>query len=294
MDINEIMIKEEKELTENQAKFVLIHNNILNAGAMITNSVISLSKNLKVMRDEKLYIEADCETFEDYAEKICGLKRSQAYKYIQVLEQLGEEFVHSSGQIGITKLTMLSSLPEEERQAVIETVNIEDSSVTELKNKIEEITKKSDKEKENFKNKEQSYKYSIAELENELTKLKDELTKKSTRVDKLEDDKKVSSSGQNEELQKLKEKIKKLEEEKLSQENIAKMHERSLNKMQDRCENLQKQLEINNSTELVEFKLKFDELQQNIYALNNLISRVPEDKREKCKLAIKKVVETLC
>lgn len=294
MDINEIMIKEEKELTESQAKFVLIHNNILNAGAMITNSVISLSKNLKVMRDEKLYLEADCETFEDYAEKICGLKRSQAYKYIQVLEQLGEEFVHSSGQIGITKLTMLSSLPEEERQAVIETVNIEDSSVTELKNKIEEITKKSDKEKENFKNKEQSYKYSIAELENELTKLKDELTKKSTRVDKLEDDKKVSSSGQNEELQKLKEKIKKLEEEKLSQENIVKMHEQSLNKMQDRCENLQKQLEINNSTELVEFKLKFDELQQNIYALNNLISRVPEDKREKCKLAIKKVVETLC
>ena len=113
-------------------------------------------------------------------------------------------------------------------------------------------------------------------------------------MDKLEDDKKVSSSGQNEELQKLKEKIKKLEEEKLSQENIAKMHEQSLNKMQDRCENLQKQLEINNSTELVEFKLKFDELQQNICALNNLISRVPEDKRENCKLAIKKVVETLC
>ncbi len=294
MNINEIMIKEEKELTKNQAKFVLIHNNILNAGAMITNSVILLSKNLKVMRDEKLYLEADCETFEDYAEKICGLKRSQAYKYIQVLEQLGEEFVHSSGQIGITKLTLLSSLPEEERQKVIETVNVEDSSVIELRNKIEEITNKSNKEKENFKNKEQSYKYSIAELENELTKLKDELTKKSTRVDKLEDDKKVSSSGQNEELQKLKEKIKKLEEEKLSQENIAKMHEQSLNKMQDRCENLQKQLEINNSTELVEFKLKFDELQQNICALNNLISRVPEDKRENCKLAIKKVVETLC
>lgn len=84
MDINEIMMSEEKELTESQAKFVLIHNNILNAGAMITNSVISLSKNLKVMRDEKLYLEADCANFEDYAEKICGLKRRQAYKYIQV------------------------------------------------------------------------------------------------------------------------------------------------------------------------------------------------------------------
>ena len=46
--------------------------------------------------------------------------------------------------------------------------------------------------------------------------------------------------------------------------------------------------------ELLEFKLKFDELQQNIYAINNLISRIPEDKRENCKLALKKVVETLC
>lgn len=294
MNINEIMVKEEKELTDSQAKFILIHNNILNAGAMITNSVISLSKNLKVMRDEKLYLEADCETFEDYAEQICGLKRRQAYKYIQVLEQLGEDFVQSTAQIGIEKLTMLSSLPEEERQKVIETVNIEDSSVTELKNKIEEITKKSDKEKENFKNKEQSYKYSIAELENELTKLKDELSKKSTREDKLEDDKKVSSNEQKEELEELKEKIKKLEEEKSSYEALQKMHKRVVTQMQDKCDNLQKQLEINNSTELIEFKLKFDELQQNIYAINQLLSRVPEDKRENCKLALKKVVETLC
>lgn len=54
MDINEIMIKEEKELTESQAKFVLIHNNILNAGAMITNSVLSLSKNLIVLKKMKI------------------------------------------------------------------------------------------------------------------------------------------------------------------------------------------------------------------------------------------------
>lgn len=294
MDINEIMIKKEKELTESQAKFVLIHNNILNAGAIITNSVISLSKNLKVMRDEKLYLEADCETFEDYAEKICGLKRSQAYKYIQVIEKLGEDFVHSSGQIGITKLTMLSSLPEEERQAVIETVNIEDSSVTELKSEIEKLTKKNTEFENKFKDKENKYKYSIAELENELSKLKDELSKKSTQMEKIEDDKKVSSNVQNEELEKLKEKIKKLKEEKSSQENISKMHEQSLTRMRDRCESLQKQLEINNSTELVEFKLKFDELQQNVLSLNQLLTKLPEDKRENCKKALKKVVETLC
>ena len=294
MDINEIMIKEEKELTESQAKFVLIHNNILNAGAMITNSVILLSKNLKVMRDEKLYLEADCETFEDYAEKICGLKRSQAYKYIQVIEKLGEDFVHSSGRIGITKLTLLSSLPEEERQTVIETVNIENSSVTELKSEIEKLTKKNIECENKFKDKENGYKYSIAELENELTKLKDALNKKSTQMDNLTEEKKVSLSGQTKELEKLKEKIKKLEEEKLSQENISRMHEQSLTRMRDKCENLKKQLEINNSTELVEFKLKFDELQQNIFAINQLLSRVPEDKKENCIKALKKVVETLC
>lgn len=298
MEINEIMIKEETELTENQAKFVMVHNNILNAGAMITNSIISLSKNLKVMRDEKLYLEADCETFEDYAEKICGLKRSQAYKYIQILEKLGEEFVHSSGQIGITKLTMLSSLPEEERKTVIETVNVEDSSVNELKSKIDEITKKSEKEKANFVEKENGYKYSIAALEKELTRLKDELEKKSTQVDK-----KVSSSGQNakvslneqnEEVEKLQEKISKLEKEIESNKNIEKIHQKTLSNYQTRVETLQKQLEINNSQELIEFKLKFDELQQNILTIKHLLSKVPEDKRENCKLALKKVVETLC
>ena len=289
MNINEIMIKEEKELTESQAKFVIVHNNILNAGAMITSSIISLSKNLKVMRDEKLYLEADCETFEDYAEKICGLKRRQAYKYIQVLEQLGEDFVQSTAQIGIEKLIILSSLPEDERKTVVETISVEDFSVSELKNKIEEITKKSEKEKAIYTEKENGYKYSIASLEKELTRLKDELEKKSTQVDK-----KVSSSGQKEEVEKLQEKISKLEKEIESNKNIEKMHQKTLNNYQTRVETLQKQLEINNSQELIEFKLKFDELQQDILTIKNLLSKVPEDKRENCRLALKKVVETLC
>lgn len=194
MEINELMIKEEKELTENQAKFVLVHNNILNAGAMITNSVISLSKNLKVMRDEKLYLEANCESFEDYAEKICGLKRSQAYKYIQVLEKLGEDFVHLSGQIGITKLTMISSLTNEKKEELINTTDVENITVKELKEKIEllehDIEAKND------------------ELQSEKTKV-ESLNKQIIKFEK-EKNEIVQSTGQNEELRKMEEELKTL------------------------------------------------------------------------------------
>lgn len=282
MNINEIMKVEKNSLTEDQLKFVLIHNNILTAGSTITNGVITLAKNLKIMRDEKLYLQADCLSFEAYAETICGLKRSQAYSYIQVLEKLGEDFVQSTGQIGITKLTMLSSLPEDDRKTIIETVNVEDSSVAKLKSEIEKLTQKNNSDLEKYNVKEKDYKKSIVDLEQKISKLKEELHKQS------------SLDNQNKEIEKLQNQIKMLESEKKSQENISKMHQSILTHLQNKCENLQKQIEINSSAELVEFKLKFNELQQNILFLKQLIFKLPEEKQQNCKNALKKVAELLC
>lgn len=293
MELKELMVREKKELTENQSKFILIHNNILNAGAMITNSVISLSKNLKVMRDEKLYLEIDCESFEDYAERICGLKRSQAYKYIQILEQLGEEFVQSTGQIGIEKLTLLAKLPEEEKQIIIEQVNVEDVSVNELKKEIEQlkdINNSQQSQIEDFESDKQKlideHLDKVKELDKQIVSLKNQVKKLKTDSTKI-----VQSTGQNEELEKLKLKIEELEKDISSKENLIKSNAHSIEIYQQRVESMQKQLDINNSNELVEFKLKFNELQNILCDLSNLLSKVPEDKKENCKKALKKVVE---
>lgn len=285
MEINELMIKEENELTENQAKFVLIHNNILNAGAMITNSVISLSKNLKVMRDEKLYLEANCESFEDYAEKICGLKRSQAYKYIQVLEKLGEDFVHSSGQIGITKLTMISSLTNEKKEELINTTDVENITVKELKEKIELLQRANNKFLENIEMKDEA----ICESKNKI----EELNKKIAEFENKSIET-IQPIDQTEELKMLEEELASLKSKLNNEKAKSKTAEEKYVAAQNDITMLQKQLEISQSTTLVEFKLKFNELQQNICEINKLIENVPEDKRENCKKALKKVVDTLC
>lgn len=276
MEINELMIKEEKELTDNQAKFVLIHNNILNAGAMITNSVILLSKNLKVMRDEKLYLEANCETFEDYAEKICGLKRSQAYKYIQVLEKLGEDFVHSSGQIGITKLTLISNLSEEQKEDLLNTTDIENITVKELKERIEllehDIETKND-ELQSEKTKVESLNKQIIEFKKE----KKEIVRPIGQTDNSELENKIK---------KLKEELKTNKEQLEASKTQLKINSETIGK-------LKKESEIASNSQLVEFKLIFNEIQSNISRLKELFLNLPEDKKDGCKQALKKVGE-LC
>lgn len=283
MNINELIIKEEKDLTLEQQKFITIHNNILNAGAMITNSIISLSKNLKVMRDEKLYLEADCKTFEEYAEVICGLKRSQAYSYIQVLERLGEDFVQSTGQIGITKLTMLSSLPEKEKEQIIETTNLEEISVKELKDKIDLLQKANDKYLENIELKDEEIQRKKEKI-NILNKQIVELEKKSKEI--------VQSTGQTKNSD-YEDKIKKLKEElKINKEQLEASKEQ-LKINAETIGKLKKEKDLNSNTQLIEFKMLFDEVQTKILKLKELINNLPEDKKEGCKQALKKVGE-LC
>lgn len=304
MELNELILKNEKELTTNQLKFISVHQNILNAGAMITNSVISLSKNLKVMRDEKLFKEIDCESFEDYAERICGLKKSQAYKYIQVLEKLGEDFVQLTGQIGIEKLTILAKLPEEEKQVIVGSVKVEDITVSELKKEIEKLKELNETQKNQLGDFEIEKQNLLDEKQEQVENFKNQINTLNLTLKELQDKetKVVQSTGKNEEIEKLNKQIITLKEKlKISKEdleNLEKLSKEKEDKYLQDLENsknqlsyLQKQNEINNCTELVEFKLKFNELQEILFDLKNLIDKVPENKQQNCKNALKKVVE---
>lgn len=281
MSINELIVKKENELTEKQQEFLKLHSNIISAGILISNGLIELAQNLKKMKEEKLYLEAGYESFEDYAELACGIKQRQAYNYIKILDSFDDNFLHSNAKIGITKLSLLASLPEEDKEKIIENVDVENTSVSELKKEIEKL-KSETKDKDKLLNEK-------IELESEVEALKDKISELEARDPEtvtVEVEKDNSAKYENE-LEELKQKLSDIKD-KLKKKN------EEVNSLQFTNDSLSKQLEISNSNELVEFKLLFNTLQELILKINNILPSLPEDKKQGCKNALKKVVEELC
>lgn len=102
----------------------------------IQQNLYDMCSALKRMRDGKLYKELGYQNFEDYCENGAGIGRQHAYKYIAIIEKLPSDFVASMRQIGMTKLTLLTALTDEQRTEIAETVDLESTTVRELKAQI--------------------------------------------------------------------------------------------------------------------------------------------------------------
>ena len=281
MSINELIVKNESELTEKQQAFLKLHSNIISAGVLISNGLIDLAQNLKKMKDEKLYLEAGYLSFENYAELACWIKQRLAYNYIKILDSFDNSFLHSNAKIGITKLSLLAGLPEEDKEKIIENVDVENTSVSKLKEEIEKL-KSENKAKDKLLNEK-------IELEAEVESLRDKISELETREPEtvtVEVEKDNSAKYENE-LEELKQKLSDTKD-KLKKKN------EEVNALQFTNDSLSKQLEISNSSELVEFKLLFNNLQELIFKINNILPSLPEDKQKGCKNALRKVVEELC
>lgn len=122
------------------AEAVQCHAEILAGAEMAQQGLYRMATGFQRMRDKKLYKALGHSSFEEYCEKETGLKRSQVYNYISIVEKLPAEFVHSSGQIGVKKLSMLTTLTEEQRAEVERDVDLESTTVRELKARIDELT----------------------------------------------------------------------------------------------------------------------------------------------------------
>ena len=281
MNINELIVKKESELTEKQQEFLKLHSNIISAGVLISNGLIDLAQNLKKMKDEKLYLEAGYSSFENYTELACGIKQRQAYNYIKILDSFDNSFLHSNAKIGITKLSLLAGLPEDSKGKLIENIDIENTSVSKLKEEIEKL-KSENKAKDKLLNEK-------IELEAEVESLRDKVSELESREPEtvtVEVEKDNSAKYENE-LEELKQKLSDTKD-KLKKKN------EEVNALQFTNDSLSKQLEISNSNELVEFKLLFNNLQELILKISNILPSLPEDKQKGCKNALRKVVEELC
>lgn len=102
-------------------------------------SLYDMCIGFKEMRDSKLYKELGYHNFEEYCETETGFKRRHAYRMIEIVENLPEDFVSSGTQIGVSKLYLLSTLSEEERTEITKNTNLEEISKRELESKVKEI-----------------------------------------------------------------------------------------------------------------------------------------------------------
>ena len=114
-----------------------LHQRILVTAQMAQKNLYDMCIMLKQMRDEKLYKDLGYQNFGEYCENEVGMKRSNAYSYISVIEKI--ENVQTFGQIGISKLSLLAALSESEQEKIQATVNVEDTSVRELKAEIAKL-----------------------------------------------------------------------------------------------------------------------------------------------------------
>ena len=100
------------------------------------------------MSSEKLYKELGYPNFGDYCENEVGITRQQGQKY----SKIGGGFSNENGKstfhfetLGTEKLYLLAKLDEPEREEIQQTVNLEETSVRELKAEIAKLKDDNDK-----------------------------------------------------------------------------------------------------------------------------------------------------
>ena len=140
---------EKKEYMSENAKYAFtVHAQIVQGAQMVEDGLYLMAVGFKKMRDEKLYKELGYKSFEEYCETGTGIKKSQVYSYIAIVEKLPAKFVQSTGQIGSEKLKLLTALSDEQRAEITESTDLESTTVKKLKAKIDELTGAVEREKD--------------------------------------------------------------------------------------------------------------------------------------------------
>ena len=170
-------MSEEIMLTEQQQAEAL-HKQITGYGEVIYQSLYGMCTAIKQMRDSKLYRALGFDTFEAYTEEKLGMNRNQAYKYIAIADKLSEEFVSSRIQIGMTKLTLLTALTDDQRAEIAQTVDLESTTVRKLREQIAALKEESEldrKERDNANDAAQRWKNTAQSAQADNQRLEDQV-----------------------------------------------------------------------------------------------------------------------
>ena len=272
---NLIITKPVEELLEGQKEFLNIHNSIIYYGTNVCVNLYQMAKQLELMKESKAYKDAGFESFESYAEDCLGLKRSQVYNYIKVANSYSNEFLLNNSKIGVTKLLVLSELEEPVVEKIIETVEVEDTNVSELKEMVKSLKGEVDDHKQKLKDEKDKHKKQIEKLKNEIDVLKD-----------LQEQEVESSKTVPVDNPELLQRIDSLQKELANKEKELIIKQEELVKMESNS----KSNVINSNPDLIKFKVIYNDIQLKIRDLKNLIDGLDEESSLKCKNALNHVL----
>ena len=169
-------MENEKTVSVQHQNALTLHRSILVNAQLAINSMVEMCKGLKKMQIEKLYTELGYESFEDYTEQAVGIKRSQAYKYIKVLDNLGEDFIHSNAQLGISKLALIAAVGiKEDREEMLKDNEMSEMSTREIQELVDKVKFQGEQLSLLEEELEESKSVSADNKADELDKLKNEL-----------------------------------------------------------------------------------------------------------------------
>lgn len=215
-------MNEKTELSLNQhEQAVKLHNKIMASASLAQQSLWEMCSSLKEMRDGKLYKELGYSNFEDYCENEVGIKRSCAYKYISIIENVHLENVHTYGQIGTSKLALLATISEEQQHELSEKVNLEETTVKQLKAEIDKL-KTHNRDLGAAKDKAVA---ALTPLEEKVNTLKEEKDIINNYKNKLEKDLKAKSAMIADTVEREKRVAEKLKEQKLENARLERENE---------------------------------------------------------------------
>lgn len=320
MKNNEITRVPENTPRENRAAFL---DSRINANAKIAaESIVAVGRDLKVMRDEKLYKELHCNTFEDYCNEMTPIKQRQAYNFIKCYEKYGERLAELS-DIGITKLTLMSALDDEDSDALIESGAAEQLSVRELEQRVKELQRQNEQltldlgEKSKEESKLEKMRNEMEKLRAELDAQKDIQTKKDERIKELEA-KPVEVAVEKPSKAEIAEIEKKAAEK--AKKTVKKQHDKELAELREKAESERRSaVEAEKKANLAEIerlrsenaalqssakkapptsekeriKICLEEVQRNFNVALETIGKLPEEEQGKLKDRLKAIVEKM-
>lgn len=169
-------------ISDNYTRAYSLDKKIKANAQILQDTIFELGKSLIEMRDGKLYKELGYQNFTEYCENEVGIKRRQSYCYISIVENLPEDFVHSSAQIGVKKLSLLSRLDEATRNEIVKNTDVSGTSVKELERQIKELKSENDK----LRQAEEKYIREVDKVKKELADAEEESSSLQQQIEELE------------------------------------------------------------------------------------------------------------
>lgn len=286
-------------LSLEQRAFVETHKQIISCGTMAGRYFVELARKLKQMNDAKLYKAGGFETFADYVESAVGIKYRQARNYIKVAETYTDTYLEKHAGAGVTKLTLLAKVTAEVREEIENKIDLETASTSEINDTVQAAIRERDEAHKQLS-------LADAKLSQKETELSDSEKARESLQAKYDAEKKKLQDAQETE-RKLKAEIENLKRKREQSAPAKSDDDSALKEERDRADKLERKLREMSaqlaevqaqkktivSNGILEFKMKFDDIQRVGEDLTKILRSLDEESAFKCRKALTALIAKL-